>query len=226
MIILLILNKSCKSCLDFLRFLRANCISTNLTTRIQINAAANPAITSVVCARRDKSAKSRSTETSSSHDPHDHAYAFRLDPRREDCRERAEETALVSECPLGKLYVSGGERLKNGIGRGRLNASLSVIFKSDAPIIVIAKSFASRPHFRIAKRTTTKIVPTVSAIVEPINEKPAHDRCHCWRSKLVDGRSCRVVKLSRVTFERLRPRANRRRSARESPLPDQATAID
>ena len=64
-------------------------------------------------------------------------------------------TALVNECPLGKLYVSGADRLKNGTGRGRLNASLSVIFNSPAPIIVIAKSFASRFHFRIAKRTTT-----------------------------------------------------------------------
>ena len=27
------------------------------------------------------------------------------------------KTALVSECPLGKLYVSGGVRSKNGTGR-------------------------------------------------------------------------------------------------------------
>ncbi len=82
------------------------------------------------------------------------------------------KTALVNECPLGKLYVSGGERLKNGTGRGRLNASFKVIFNNPAPIIVNAKSFASRFIFRIAKRTTTKIVPTVSAIVEPTNENP------------------------------------------------------
>ena len=44
--------------------------------------------------------------------------------------------------------------------------------RSPAPIIVIAKSFASRPHLRIAKRTTTKIVPIVSAIVDPTNESP------------------------------------------------------
>src|SRR6185369_6344910 len=82
------------------------------------------------------------------------------------------KTALVSECPLGKLYVSGGKRLKNGTGRGRLNASLRVIFNKPAPIIVSAKSFASRFHFCIAKRTTTKIVPRLSAIVEPANENP------------------------------------------------------
>ena len=82
------------------------------------------------------------------------------------------KTALVSECPLGKLYVSGTERLKNGTGRGRLNASFKVIFKSAAPIIVIAKSFASCFHLRIAKRYTTKIDPAASAIVEPTNENP------------------------------------------------------
>ena len=48
------LGKSCIILLNhvilssFRLFLRANCISTNLTTRIQINAAENPAITSVV----------------------------------------------------------------------------------------------------------------------------------------------------------------------------------
>ena len=62
--------------------------------------------------------------------------------------------------------------MKNGAGLGRLNASLSVIFNSPAPIIVIAKSFASCFHFRIVKRTTTKIVPIVSAIVDPTNENP------------------------------------------------------
>src|ERR1700752_5194284 len=82
------------------------------------------------------------------------------------------KTALVNECPLGKLYDSGGERLKNGIGLGRLNASLRVIFNNAAPIIVIAKSFASRFHLRITKRTTTKMVPTVKVIVEPTNENP------------------------------------------------------
>src|SRR6185295_3333126 len=82
------------------------------------------------------------------------------------------KTALVSEWPLGKLYVSGGDRLKNGTGRGRVNASFSVLFNNPAPIIVSAKSIASRFHFRIAKRITTKIVPALSAIVDPTNENP------------------------------------------------------
>ena len=82
------------------------------------------------------------------------------------------KTALVSECQLGKLYDSGGERLKKGTGRGRLNASFRVIFNKPAPIIVSAKSIASRFHLCIAKRTTTKIVATVSAIVDPTNENP------------------------------------------------------
>src|ERR1043165_1077644 len=84
----------------------------------------------------------------------------------------AKKQQLASEWPLGKLYVSGGERLKNGTGRGRLNASFSVIFRSPAPIIVSANSIASRFHFRIAKRITTKIVPALSAIVDPTNENP------------------------------------------------------
>ena len=46
--ILSILKNHVNPVYDFLRRLRANCISTNLTTRIQINAAAKPAITSVV----------------------------------------------------------------------------------------------------------------------------------------------------------------------------------
>ena len=82
------------------------------------------------------------------------------------------KTALVNECPLGKLYDSGGERLKYGTGRGRLNASFSVIFKSPAPIIVNANSIASRFHFRSAKRITMKIVPALSAIVDPTNDNP------------------------------------------------------
>src|ERR1041385_9258414 len=80
------------------------------------------------------------------------------------------KTALVSECPLGKLYVSGAVRLKNGTGRGRLKASLRVTFKIPAPAIVIGKSFASRLHFSIAKQTTTMIVPIVSAKVDPAKE--------------------------------------------------------
>src|ERR1044072_5682350 len=82
------------------------------------------------------------------------------------------KTALVNEWPLGKLYVSGGERLKNGTGRGRLNARFSVVFKGPAPIVGRAKRRASRFHFCIAKRTSTKIVPTLSAIVDPTNESP------------------------------------------------------
>ena len=82
------------------------------------------------------------------------------------------KTALVSECPLGKLYVSGGVRSKKGTGRARLNVSLSVMFSSAAPIIVIAKSFASRPSFFIASCTMTMVVSTASASVDPTKEKP------------------------------------------------------
>jgi len=60
--------------------------------------------------------------------------------------------------------------LKNGTGRGRLNASLSVIFNNPAPIIVSAKSHASRFHFRIAKRTTTKIVPSLAIDMMEVGE--------------------------------------------------------
>src|SRR5918999_5350234 len=77
---------------------------------------------------------------------------------------------LVSACPLGKLYVSGGRRSKNGTGRARLNASLRQIFSNDAPIIVSAKSFASRPHFRSANATITTPVAMVRNNVEPRNE--------------------------------------------------------
>src|ERR1041384_4094823 len=73
----------------------------------------------------------------------------------------AKKQQLASGWPLGKLYVSGGVRLKNGTGRGRLNASFSVVFSADAPIIVIASSAASRPHFRSTNHKTTKIVAAV-----------------------------------------------------------------
>ena len=56
------------------------------------------------------------------------------------------------------------------MGRSRLKASLRVTFNKPAPIIVIAKSFASRPHFRMADQATKMIVPTVSDIVDPIND--------------------------------------------------------
>ena len=80
--------------------------------------------------------------------------------------------ALVRECPLGKLYDSGGNKSKNGSGRARLNASLSVRFNNDAPIIVAAKSFASRPHFRVANQIMTAAVAGVRKRVEPRNEMP------------------------------------------------------
>ena len=93
------------------------------------------------------SRKPNQQEHRRANDPHDHARAFRLDSRRPDAAN-APKTALVSECPLGKLYVSGGVRSKNGTGRARWKVSLRVIFTSAAPTIVIAKSFASRQLFQ------------------------------------------------------------------------------
>ena len=80
--------------------------------------------------------------------------------------------ALVSECPLGKLYDSGGNKSKNGTGRARLNASLRVMFSNDAPIIVAAMSLASRPHLRSANQVMTAPVAIVRNNVEPRNEMP------------------------------------------------------
>src|SRR5687768_1133426 len=82
----------------------------------------------------------------------------------------AKKQQLASEWPLGKLKLSGVVRLKKGTGRGRLKASFSVMFKSDAPIIVSAKSFASRPHLRHANHVIAMIVATVKNSVEPRNE--------------------------------------------------------
>lgn len=80
--------------------------------------------------------------------------------------------ALVSACPLGKLYDSGGRRSKNGSGRVRLKASLRVMFKADAPTIVAAMSFASRPHFRSANQMIAVAEAIVRKIIEPRNEMP------------------------------------------------------
>ena len=80
--------------------------------------------------------------------------------------------ALVSECPLGKLYDSGGHKSKNGTGRARLNASFRVMLSNDAPIIVAAMSFASRPHRRDANQMITAAVAIVRKIIEPRNEMP------------------------------------------------------
>src|SRR5215813_3366545 len=96
----------------------------------------------------------------------------RLDLTRPDkiAARPAKKQQLASECPLGKLYVSGGVRSKNGIGRGRAKASFKVVLRVDAPIIVIAKSFASRPHLRSANRMMTTIVAMVRKRAEPTNE--------------------------------------------------------
>jgi len=80
--------------------------------------------------------------------------------------------ALVSACPLGKLYDSGGNRSKKGTGRARLKASFRVMFSNDAPIIVAAMSFASRPHLREANQIMTTAVAMVRKSVEPRNEMP------------------------------------------------------
>src|SRR5688572_13878098 len=80
--------------------------------------------------------------------------------------------ALVSACPLGKLYDSGGSTSKNGSGRVRLNASLSETFNNDAPTIVTAMSFASRPHRRTANQIMTAVVASIRKSVEPRNEMP------------------------------------------------------
>src|SRR5262245_38679837 len=79
---------------------------------------------------------------------------------------------LVSACPLGKLYDSGGNTSKNGSGRVRLKASFRLTFSRDAPTIVIAKSFASRPHFRDANQMMTTAVAHVRNSIEPRNEMP------------------------------------------------------
>jgi hypothetical protein len=80
--------------------------------------------------------------------------------------------ALVSECPLGKLYEPGGSKSKNGRGRVRLKASLRETFSSEAPIIVAAISFASRPHFLVANQMMTVAVASVRNSVDPRNEMP------------------------------------------------------
>src|SRR5688572_11134255 len=79
---------------------------------------------------------------------------------------------LASECPLGKVYVGGGNRSKNGSGRARLKASFRVVFSSAAPSIVSKKSFASRPHFRRANIKITMPVETVRNRVPPMKERP------------------------------------------------------
>src|SRR5687768_7255231 len=79
---------------------------------------------------------------------------------------------LASECPLGKLYVGGGNRSKKGSGRARLNASFRVVFSSAAPSIVSKKSFASRPHFRRANIKITMPLAIVRKRVEPRKEMP------------------------------------------------------
>jgi hypothetical protein len=53
-----------------------------------------------------------------------------------------------------------------------LNASFSVVFNTEAPIIVIVKSFASRPHLRSANHATTNTVAHVRKSAEPRNEMP------------------------------------------------------
>ena len=80
--------------------------------------------------------------------------------------------ALVSACPLGKLYDCGGSKSKNGSGRARLNASLRVMFKAYAPIIVAAISFASRPHLRDANQMIAAAVARMRKSIEPRNEMP------------------------------------------------------
>jgi hypothetical protein len=47
---------------------------------------------------------------------------------------------------------------------------LSVMFRNDAPIIVSAKSFASRPHPRVANHTIAATVKTVRKKLEPTND--------------------------------------------------------
>ena len=79
---------------------------------------------------------------------------------------------LVSACPLGKLYDSGGNKSKKGIGRVRLNASFKLMFSADAPAIVIAKSMASRRHVRDANQMMITAVALVRNSIEPRNERP------------------------------------------------------
>ena len=76
-----------------------------------------------------------------------------------------------------------------------------MVFNSAAPIIVSAKSFASRPHFRIANRTTTKYRACGQRPGGSEKREPTHDRGQRWRSKLVNGSPCCFVKLARITFK-------------------------
>ena len=62
------------------------------------------------------SRKPNQQEHRRANDPHDHARAFDL-IRAVQIAANAPKKTLVSECPLGKLYVSGGVRSKNGTGR-------------------------------------------------------------------------------------------------------------
>ena len=79
---------------------------------------------------------------------------------------------LASECPLGKLYDSGGSRSKNGVGRARLNANFRVMFRIAAPSMVAPNSNPSRfSFFEISQKTIT-IVAIVKKIDEPMKESP------------------------------------------------------
>src|SRR5258705_4539601 len=101
--------------------------------------------------------------------------ALSLEPSSRAVRRAAraqKKQQLASECPLGKLYDSGASRLKKGTGRGRLKATFRVVFSKDAPIMVIAKSFASRRHFRYRNHSTTTIVARVRKSVDPRNDMP------------------------------------------------------
>ena len=79
---------------------------------------------------------------------------------------------LASECPLGKLYDSGASKLKNGSGRGRLNVSLRVVFRTAAPSIVIPKSQASRRQFRDMNQINIAVLAAVRKRLDPVNEMP------------------------------------------------------
>ena len=72
----------------------------------------------------------------------------------------------------GKAVRLRRHKSKNGTGRERLNASFRVTFNNEAPIIVTAKSFASRPHLRVANQMMIAAVAIVRKIVEPTNEMP------------------------------------------------------